>query len=60
MLKRKNSRHFAIEKVNQRMVDTCDWLVCYVCHGASNSRDLLGYAQCREKKENTVPEHAPS
>jgi hypothetical protein len=27
------------------MVDTCDWLFCYVRHGASNSRKLLEYAQ---------------
>ena len=32
------------------MVHTCDWLVCYVRHGASNSRNLLEYAQRREKK----------
>ena len=43
-------RPFAIVKANQIMVDTCDWLVCYVRHGASNSRNLLEYAQRREKK----------
>ena len=32
------------------MVDTCDWLVCYVRHGASNSRNLLEYARRREEK----------
>ena len=32
------------------MVDTCDWLVCYVRHGASNSRNLLEYDQRRGKK----------
>jgi len=32
------------------MVDSCDWLICYVSHGASNSRNLLEYAQCQEKK----------
>lgn len=41
---------FAIVKANQLMVDTCDWLICYVRHGASNSRNLLEYAQRREKK----------
>ena len=46
----KTPRPFAIVKANQLMVDTCDWLVCYVRHGASNSRNLLEYAQCREKK----------
>ena len=46
----KTPRPFAIVKANQRMVDTCDWLVCYVRHGASNSRNILEYAQRREKK----------
>ena len=32
---------------NKIMVDACDWLVCYVRHGASNSRKLLEYAQRR-------------
>lgn len=44
-------RRFAIVRANKRMVDTSDWLVCYVRHGASNSRNLLEYAQRREKKE---------
>lgn len=44
-------RPFAIVKANQLMVDGCDWLVCYVRHGASNSRNLLEYAQRREKKD---------
>ena len=43
-------RPFAIVKANQLMVDACDWLVCYVRHGASNSRNLLEYAHRREKK----------
>ena len=46
----KTPRPFAIVKANQLMVDTCDWLVCYVRHGASNSRNLLEYAQRREKQ----------
>ncbi len=46
----KTPRPFAIVKANQLMVDSCDWLVCYVRHGASNSRNLLEYAQRREKK----------
>ena len=44
-------RRFAIVRANKRMVDTSDWLVCYVRHGASNSRNLLEYARRREKKE---------
>lgn len=43
-------RRYAIVRANQRMVDACDWLVCYVRHGASNSRKLLEYAEKREKK----------
>lgn len=35
----------AIVRANRHMVETCDWLVCYVKHGASNSRNLLEYAQ---------------
>ena len=46
----KTPRPFAIAKANQLMVDSCEWLVCYVRHGASNSRKLLEYAQRREKK----------
>lgn len=43
-------RQFAIVRANKIMVDTSDWLVTYVRHGASNSRSLLEYAQRREKK----------
>lgn len=32
------------------MVRTCDWLIAYVYHGASNSRNILEYAEHREKK----------
>ena len=43
-------RRYAIVRTNQIMVNTCDWLVCYVRHGASNSRNLLEYARRREKR----------
>ena len=43
-------RRYAIVRTNKIMVDSCDWLVCYVRHGASNSRNLLEYARRREKK----------
>ena len=43
-------RRYAIARTNQIMVNTFDWLVCYVRHGASNSRNLLEYAQRREEK----------
>lgn len=40
-------KRYAIVRANRRMVETCDWLVCYVKHGASNSRNLLEYAKRR-------------
>lgn len=43
-------RSFAIVKANQLMVDNCDWLICYVRRRASNSGNLLAYAQRRKKK----------
>ena len=43
-------RRYAIVRTNQIMVNTCDWLVCYVRHGASNSKNLLEYARRREEK----------
>ena len=43
-------RRYAIVRTNQIMVNTCDWLVCYVRHGASNSRNLLECAWRREEK----------
>lgn len=45
-------RQYAIVRANRIMVDTSDWLVAYVWHGASNSRNLLEYAQRQEKKGN--------
>lgn len=41
---------YAIVRTNKIMVDTCDWLVCYVNHSVSNSKKLLEYARRREKK----------
>ena len=43
-------RRYAIVRTNRIMVDTCDWLICYVRHGASNSRKLLEHAQRRANK----------
>ena len=43
-------RRYAIVRTNQIMVDTCEWLVCYVRHGASNSWKLLEHARRREKR----------
>lgn len=41
---------YAIVRANKIMVDSADWLLCYVRHGASNSRKLLEYARRREKQ----------
>ena len=38
-------RRFAIVKSNKIMVDTSDWLIAYVRHGASNSHKVLEHAQ---------------
>ena len=43
-------RRYSIVRANRIMVDSCDWLVCYVRHGASNSRKLLEYAQRRSAR----------
>ena len=42
-------KRFRIAKANRIMIDTSDWLIAYVCHGASNSRKFLEYAERREK-----------
>lgn len=44
-------RQYAVVRSNKILVDTSDWLIAYVRHGASNSRKLLEYAQRRERKE---------
>lgn len=44
-------KRYAIVRANKLMVDASDWLVCYVRHGASNSRKLLEYAHIREQKQ---------
>ena len=43
-------RKLAIVRANRYMVDHVDYLIAYAWHPASNARDLLEYAQCREKK----------
>lgn len=43
-------KRYAIVRANTQMVKYCDWLIAYVCHPASNARNLLEYAQRREKK----------
>ena len=43
-------RRFRIARANRIMIDTSDWLIAYVYHGASNSRKFLEYAERRKKK----------
>ena len=43
-------KRYAIVRANKIMVDASDWLVCYVRHGAGNSRKLLEYAQRRAER----------
>ena len=43
-------KRYAIVRANRIMVDTCDWLICYVRRGAGNSRKLLEYAQRRKRQ----------
>jgi len=42
-------RRYAIVRTNKILVDTCNWLVCYVRHGTSNSRNMLKYAERRRE-----------
>ena len=46
-------KRYAIVRANKIMVDSSDWLVCYVRHGSGNSRKLLEYAQ--RKNVNSAP-----
>ena len=43
-------KRYAIARANKTMINSSDWLIAYVCHGASNSRTLLEYAKRRQKK----------
>ncbi len=42
-------KRFRIARANRIMIDTSDWLIAYVWHGASNSRKFLEYAKRKEK-----------
>ena len=42
-------KRYAIVKANKLMIDSSDWLVAYVSHGASNSGKLLEYALLQQK-----------
>lgn len=43
-------RRFAIVRANRYAVDRSDYLIAYVWHSASNSLNLVEYAQAREKR----------
>ena len=43
-------KRYAIVRANKQMVNCSDWLIAYVCHPGSNAREILEYAQRREKK----------
>ena len=43
-------RRYAITRANRLVLDSSDWLICYVQHGASNAQKLYEYAKRREKK----------
>ena len=43
-------KRYAIVRANKIMVDACDWLICYVRHGAGNSRKLLEYTRRRAER----------
>lgn len=43
-------RRLAIVRANRYMVDHSDFLIAYAHHPASNARELLEYAQSRERK----------
>ena len=43
-------RRSAIVRANRYIVDPVDYLIAYVWHPASNARDLMEYAQKRERR----------
>ena len=49
-------RQFAIVRANKYMIDTADSIICYVKH-IGNTRNLLEYAQRRQKKEGIIIEN---
>ncbi len=49
-------RQYAIVRANRYMVDTADSIICYVKH-IGNTRNLLEYAQKRQKKEGIIIEN---
>ena len=43
-------RRFAIVRANRYMVDHIDYLIAYAWHPASNARELVEYAETRQKR----------
>ena len=43
-------RRFAIVRANRYMVDHTDYLIAYAWHPASNARELVEYAEVRQKR----------
>lgn len=43
-------RRFAISRANRSVVDRVDYLIAYTWHPASNARELVEYAQRRQKR----------
>jgi len=43
-------KRLAIVKTNQRMVDTCDYLIAYAWHYLGGSGQIVEYARKREKR----------
>lgn len=43
-------KRLAIVKTNQRMVDTCDYLIAYAWHHLGGSGQIVEYARRREKR----------
>lgn len=44
------SRRYAIAKANRKMIDSCDFLITYVIHTASNAHRFMEYALRRQEK----------
>jgi hypothetical protein len=49
-------RQYAIVRANRYMANTADSIICYVKH-IGNTRNLLEYAQRRQKKEGIIIEN---
>lgn len=48
-------KRLAIIKTNQRMIDTCDYLIAYAHHHLGGTGQIVEYARKREIKEYYDP-----